>query len=85
MESSDSGFISCSRGKIINLRRKLCKIQKEMLELACYYQTDDYKDPRIRKKYHEIILIEFVLDSWTERYKQDSQLFWQGYDLKNGI
>ena len=70
-----------ARVKVLSLRRKLCSLQKDILELAHQYQTADYRDPRIRIKHMEAIVVEFVLEGWMEKYKEESQMFWRGDNL----
>tara|TARA_Y100000748_G_C15498616_1_gene489160 strand:+ start:416 stop:649 length:234 start_codon:yes stop_codon:yes gene_type:complete len=70
-----------ARVKVLSLRRKLCSLQKDILELAHQYQTADYRDPRIRRKHMEAIVVEFVLEGWMEKYKEESQMFWRGDNL----
>jgi len=70
-----------ARVKVLSLRRKLCSLQKEVLELAHEYQVSDYKDPRVRRKHMQAAVIEFVLEGWMDKYKEESQMFWGGDNL----
>ena len=70
-----------ARVKVLSLRRKLCSLQKEILKLAHQYQTTDYSDHRLRRKHMQTLVIEFVLEGWMERYKEESQMFWRGDNL----
>ena len=70
-----------ARVKVLSLRRKLCSLQKEVLELAHKHQITDYNDSLIQRKHMQTLVIEFVLECWMERYKEESQIFWQGDDL----
>ena len=70
-----------ARVKVLSLRKKLFSLQKEILELAYQHQISDYSDPKVQSKHMQTLVIEFVLDCWTERYKEESQIFWQGDDL----
>ena len=70
-----------ARVKVLTLRRKLCLLQKEVLELAHEHQITDYRDPRLRRKHMQAGLIEFVLEGWVDKYKEESQMFWRGDNL----
>jgi len=62
--------ITSSRNKIMNIRDKLFTIQKEIIEGNI--------SP---KKYKQAILLEFILDSWTDIYRENQLLFWYGENL----
>ena len=70
-----------ARIKVLNLRRKLCSLQKEVLELAHKHHVSDYRDPRVRWKHRQAMLIEFVLEGWMDKYKEECQMFWGGDNL----
>ena len=70
-----------ARVKVFSLRKKLYLLQKDILDLAFLYQTTDYQDPRIKRKHMESIVTDFVLKGWTEKYIEESQMFWQGDNL----
>ena len=70
-----------ARVKVLSLRRKLCSLQKEVLELAHKHQVSDYRDPRVRWKHRQVVVIEFVLEGWMDKYKEESQIFWKGDNL----
>lgn len=70
-----------ARIKILNIRRKLYAVQKYIMEFATSNGAADYKDPRIRTKHGEAIILEFVLEGWTEKYRYESKMFWSGHNL----
>ena len=78
---SHHSYMEYARVKVLSLRKKLYSIQKDVLELAHQYKCMDYRDPTIRRKHMEAIVIEFVLDCWIEKYKEESQMFWRGDNL----
>ena len=78
---SNRSYMEYARVKVLGLRKKLFSLQKEILELAYKHQITDYNDSLIQRKHMQTLVIEFVLECWIERYKEESQIFWQGDDL----
>ena len=70
-----------ARIKILNIRRKLHAVQKHIMDFAARNGTMNYRDPRIRTKHGEAIILEFVLEGWTEKYRYESKMFWSGHNL----
>lgn len=66
-----------ARIKVLSIRKKLCSLQKEILEMTHQHQVSDYNDPLTRRKHMQTVVMEFVLEGWMERYKEESQMFWQ--------
>ena len=69
------------RVKILSIREKLSTVQRDILDIMNKNDTTDYNDSRIRSRYGQAVVLEFILDKWIERYRQDSQMFWSGHDL----
>lgn len=66
-----------AKQKVVRMRRKVCILQMEILDLAHKYQTSDFKDPRIKSKHSEVTILETVLDGWLEIYKEEEKIFWK--------
>ena len=65
-----------AREKLKSLRHKLYAAQYEILSVAHAEGIYDYNDQRLKAKNDRALILEFVLDGWTKRYREEVQIFW---------